>query len=144
MNQSIALITLSVSDLEKSVRFYSALGWEPGFHNEEVAFFQMNGFVFGLYARANFEAELGARCDSLVQNFSLAHNVSSEAEVDRLMEQARMAGATIRKEPIRRDWGGYSGYFTDPDGHAWEVAVNPAWSISAAGHVTMNVTSDSN
>ena len=138
MKQSIALVTLSVSDLERSLRFYTALGWEPGFHNAEVAFFQMNGFVFGLYARSNFEDELGARCDPDVQNFSLAHNVSSEAEVDKIMEQARRAGASLLREPVRREWGGYSGYFADPDGHAWEVAVNPAWVISDDGRVTMS------
>ena len=127
MKPRISMITLGVDDLERSVKFYrEGLGFPKMDSPPEVAFFTLKGSWLGLYGR---EALAG---DALVptqgsgfNGFALAHNVTSEAEVDQVIEQALAAGATLTKPAQRVSWGGYSGYFRDPDGHLWEVAHNP-------------------
>lgn len=137
MKQRVAVITLPVADLQRSKRFYcDGLGWTPAFENPEVIFFQMNGLVLSLFLKSTFEKDINAAAATGGYAFALAHNVERRDEVDAVIAQAHRAGARILKEPTPPEWGGYAGYFADPDGHAWEVAYNPAWPISEEGYTT--------
>jgi catechol 2,3-dioxygenase-like lactoylglutathione lyase family enzyme len=121
------MITLGVRDLEASVEFYeNGLGFPRMESPPEVAFFILNGTWLGLYGREALaeDATVSAQ-GSGFESFALAHNVHSEAEVDDVMSQALQAGATLVKKAQKVFWGGYSGYFKDPDGHLWEIAHNP-------------------
>ncbi len=138
MDQRLSLVTLAVEDLDRSTAFYRALGWEPGFTNEAVTFFQLNGLVLSLYRRDLFAEELGVDGSTLSPGGqALAYNVREKEEVDAVVDQVRQAGGRVLVAPADRDWGGRSGYVADPDGHRWEVAWNPAWSIGADGDVDM-------
>ena len=121
------MITLGVEDLEASVRFYEqGLGFPRKESAPEVAFFTLNGTWLGLYGREELADDATVPSEGSGFNaFALAHNVQSESEVDKVMSQAIDAGATLVKQPQRVSWGGYSGYFKDPDDHLWEVAHNP-------------------
>ncbi len=127
MKPRISMITLGVEDLEKAVKFYEeGLGFPKRESSPDVAFFPLNGTWLGLYPReALAEDALVSAEGSGFNNFALAHNVPSEKEVDETIAQAVAAGATLVKPPQTVFWGGYSGYFKDPDGHLWEVAYNP-------------------
>lgn len=127
MKPHISMITLGVRDLGASVKFYEqGLGFPRMESPPEVAFFTLNGTWLGLYGRdALAEDATVSSKGSGFESFVLAHNVHSEAEVDEVMDQALNAGATLVKTPRKVFWGGYSGYFEDPDGHLWEVAHNP-------------------
>jgi catechol 2,3-dioxygenase-like lactoylglutathione lyase family enzyme len=129
MKQKLSLVTLGVSDLERSIRFYESLGWEPLNRQpgEEVAFFEMGGVHLSLFGREDLAADIGVPFDASTprSTFTLAHNEPSEADVDRAFEEFLAAGATEVKRPAITAWGGYSGYVADPDGHLWEVAFNP-------------------
>jgi uncharacterized protein len=137
MEQRISVVTLGVRDLGVSRSFYvEGLGWKPAFENEEIVFFQTGGMIFGLYGRD----QLAADCQVDPATFgrapvALAYNVRAKNEVNPVMERAVAAGATVLKAPREASWGGYSGYFADPDGFAWEVAWNPAWRLMADGSV---------
>ena len=127
MNPRISMITLGVRDIEASVKFYEqGLGFPRMESPPEVAFFTLNGTWPGLYGRDALAEDATVPADGQgFESFALAHNVQSEAEVDNVMSQAIKAGATLAKQPQKVFWGGYSGYFRDPDGHLWEVAHNP-------------------
>lgn len=127
MKPRISMITLGVQDLERSVKFYKeGLGFPKMESPPEVAFFTLNGSWLGLYGRESLaEDALVASQGSGFSGFALAHNVASETEVDKTINQAVSAGATLCKTPQKTSWGGYSGYFKDPDGHLWEIAHNP-------------------
>lgn len=127
MKPRISMITLGVRDLDVAVRFYEAgLGFPRMESPPEVAFFTLNGTWLGLYGRAALAEDAGVcSAGSGFESFALAHNVGSEQDVDDVMAQAVDAGATLVKKPQKVFWGGYSGYFKDPDGHLWEVAYNP-------------------
>ena len=129
MDQRISFVTLAVRDLEASRRFYvDGLGWSPDLEVEGDVVMLMAGerLVLSLWDREHFQAELGPVADGAgVPPFTLAHNVATEAEVDAVLETARAAGADPVHAPQRREWGGYTGYFADPDGFRWEVATNP-------------------
>ena len=127
MNPRISMITLGVRDLAASVKFYEeGLGFPRMESPPEVAFFTLNGTWLGLYGRDALAADATVSAEgSGFESFSLAHNVRSEAEVDEVIKQALKAGATLVKKPEKVFWGGYSGYFKDPDGHLWEIAHNP-------------------
>jgi catechol 2,3-dioxygenase-like lactoylglutathione lyase family enzyme len=121
------MITLGVKDLDKSVRFYKeGLGFPTMESPPEVAFFTLNGSWLGLYDHKALaeDAQVSAEGNGF-NGFALAHNVASEAEVDQTLEQASSAGAIITKPAQKTSWGGYSGYFKDPDEYLWEVAYNP-------------------
>jgi len=134
MEPRLSLVTLGVSDLARSTAFYRALGWEPGFANEEVSFFQLNGVVLGLWQRAGMAATLGVPEEGLGPGgMELAHNVGGRGEVEAVMRTAVAAGARILVEPHEAPWGGYTGHFADPDGYRWEVAWNPAWTVRDGG-----------
>jgi len=134
----VSVVTLGVSDLARARAFYEGLGWHTGAApGDDVVFFQAGGMVLALWDRARL-AEDSAVADSRGWGgVTLAHNVSSPEEVDRVTEQARAAGATIGREPAETFWGGYSSAFTDPDGHPWEVAHNPGWTLGPDGGVTL-------
>ena len=124
------MITLGVIDLARSADFYeNGLGFPRYGDDEDVAFFQLHGTWLGLYAREALAEDAGVSPDGNGFNsFAIAHNVASDEEVDRVMQEALSAGAVLVKEPQKVHWGGYSGYFRDPDNHLWEIAHNPfAW-----------------
>jgi len=137
--QRVTLITLGVADLAASRAFYEALGWQESPRSQEtVAFYQINGMVLGLFGLADLakdqgrpDAPLGAGAVTLAQNFE------TEAEVDDAFAKALECGVTQLKAPEKVFWGGYSGYFADPDGHVWELAHNPFWPLNPDGSLTL-------
>ncbi|HEV8034670.1 VOC family protein [Yoonia sp.] len=137
--QRVTLITLGVADLERSKAFYAALGWTPTNDEGEVVFYQINGMVLGLFGLAPLakdqgrpDAKLGTGAVTLAQNFT------TDADVDAAYAAALAAGATPLKAPEKVFWGGYSGYYADPDGHVWEVAQNPFWTLNADGSLALD------
>ena len=140
--RSIAVVTLGSGDLERSVAFYrDGFGWEPEYSDTTVAFYQMNGFVFGLFATTELEADM-ARESSGTSAFALAHNVAEKGDVDAIMERLLTAGASPLRSADEPPHGGYRGYVADPDGHAWEIAWNPVWPIDENGHVKLVLPED--
>lgn len=136
--QRVTLITLGVADLEKAKAFYAALGWQDTRPQEGVVFYQMHGAVLALFGRTDLAedqgrpgAELGTGAMTLAQNFA------TEAEVDAAWQVALDAGATPLKKPQKVFWGGYSGYYADPDGHVWEIAMNPFWPLQPDGSLVL-------
>lgn len=126
MEQRVSLITLGVADLERSARFYEALGWRQVESPDGVIAFDLIGQTLGLYPRAALAEELGiSEADLGVGAMTLAHNLRSRSEVTALLVQAEKAGARILKPAQEVFWGGFHGYFADPDGHIWEIAHNP-------------------
>lgn len=127
MKPRVSMITLGVTDLQRSIAFYEAgLGLPRMDSPPEVAFFTLNGTWLGLYGRDDLAKDAGVDgASSGFAGFSLAHNVSSEHEVDQIMAQAAAAGALTTKAARKTEWGGYAGYFSDPDGYLWEIAHNP-------------------
>lgn len=139
MDQRVSVITLGVRDLGRARAFYEALGWSTGAApGDDVVFFQAGGMVVSLWRRDQLAEDSGVTEDrGGWGGITLAHNVGSPEEVDATLEVARRAGAAIVREGGETFWGGYSGAFHDPDGHAWEVAHNPHWSLAADGAVTL-------
>jgi predicted lactoylglutathione lyase len=138
MEQRVSLVTLGVSDLGRSRDFYEALGWTAaGQVADDVVFFQCGGMVVGLWNRAELAHDSGVVDTGGWGGVTLAHNVLSPIEVDTVIEEARTAGGTIAREPAETFWGGYSGVFIDPDGHPWEVAHNPGWTLTDDGAVRL-------
>ena len=139
MEQRLSLVTLGVADLERSRRFYEdGLGWRRGNAHAEVVFFQLGGAILGLFSRDALAAD--ARLPAAGSGFggiTLAYNARTRAEVDAVLAEAQAAGARILKPAEDAFWGGYSGYFADPDGHPWEVAWNPEWTIAEDGSVSL-------
>jgi len=139
MKQRVTLITLGVRDLARARHFYEALGWETGAaSDDDVVFFAAGDMIVALWDRARL-AE-----DSCVEDapgwggITLALNLGSTEEVDAVTEEARAAGATIGREPAETFWGGYSAVIIDPEGHPWEIAHNPHWTLTADGGVRLN------
>ena len=139
MEQRLSLVTLGVRDLAASRAFYKRLGWlESPPSNEHVAFFQCGGLIFALWGRDALVEDAGVEAPGKgFGNVSLAQNVRSKAAVDETLAQAKAAGATILKPGADVFWGGYTGYFADPDGFAWEIAWNPGFEILADGSVRL-------
>ncbi|MDN4482341.1 VOC family protein [Demequina lignilytica] len=132
----VSFITLGVADLARSRAFYEAWGWTPAQAQEGIVFFQANGVVIGLFGREDLAADQGRPGAALGTGaMTLAQNYPSEAEVDAVVDQALAAGATLLKRPEKVSWGGYSGYVADPDGHVWEVAMNPFSPVGPDGTV---------
>jgi uncharacterized protein len=138
MKQSVSLITLGVSDYARSKAFYEAIGWAPSMDVEETAFFAANGVVLVLWSRDKLAADMGVEDDGARWGgIALAHNVASDDEVERVIEDARANGARVTREPSRTFYGGYAGAFCDPDGHVWEVAHNPGFGLTDDGSVIL-------
>jgi predicted lactoylglutathione lyase len=138
MKQSVSLITLGVGDHERAKTFYGALGWTPAMDVQETTFLQANGVVLVLWSRDKLAADLGIADDGARWGgVALAHNVGSDAEVDRIVEGARAAGAEVTREPAPTFYGGYAAGFRDPDGHVWEVAHNPGFGLADDGSVIL-------
>jgi uncharacterized protein len=139
MRQRVSLITLGVRDLARARAFYEALGWETGAAPEDdVAFFQAGDMVVALWDRARLAEDSAVEDGGGWGGTTLALNFASPAEVDAAIEEARAAGATIGREPAETFWGGYSAVFIDPEGHPWEIAHNPHWTITPDGATRLN------
>jgi uncharacterized protein len=138
MEQRLSLVTLGISDLDRARKFYEALGWTTGAEEaDDVVFFQTGGMVFALWGREKLAEDSTVEVGSGWGGITLAYNCRSQEEVDKVIEEAREAGATIGREPGETFYGGYSGIFIDPDGYPWEVAHNPRWTIEKDGSVTL-------
>ena len=138
MEQRVSVLTLGVRDLARARAFYEALGWSSSAAPEDdVVFFQAGGLVVALWDRARNAEDSTMTDGGGWGGVTLAHNVRSPAEVDAVIEEARRAGATIGREPAETFWGGYSGVFVDPEGHPWEVAHNPFWTVGDDGSVRL-------
>jgi uncharacterized glyoxalase superfamily protein PhnB len=139
LDPRISLITLGVEDVARATAFYERLGWKKSSASQEsVTFIQLKGTVLGLFARSALAED--AQVENTPKGFSgitLAHNVQSERGVDAVYKFALSCGATEVKKPQKVFWGGYSGYFADPDGHLWEVAHNPFFPLDREGHVVL-------
>jgi uncharacterized protein len=134
MEQRVSLITLGVRDLGRARAFYEGLGWRTGAEpGDDVVFFQAGEMVVALWDRARLAEDSAVEDCGGWGGVTLALNFGSPAEVDAAIEEARAAGATIAREPAETFWGGYSGLFLDPEGHPWEVAHNPRWTITEEG-----------
>ncbi len=139
MEQRLSLVTLGVADLARARRFYEeGLGWTRGNDGADVAFYQMPGAVFALWSRPSLAEDAGvADSGASFSGLALAYNARSREEVDAVLAEALAAGAEIVKRAHDTFWGGYSGYFADLDGHLWEVAHNPFWTVAADGSVRL-------
>lgn len=137
--QRITLVTLAVADMARARAFYEGWGWTPHSRPQPgVTFYQMNGAALALFGRADLAADQG-RPDATLGTgaVTLAQNCADDAETDAVFQAAVDAGATVLKRPEKVFWGGYSGYFADPDGHVWEIATNPFWPLSPDGSLTL-------
>lgn len=140
MQQQVSVITLGVADLPRSKSFYGGgFRWTAVFENDEIAFYQMNGFVLGTWLQASLEGDMQRPGLQRPGAFALAHNVGSPEAVDALIDQLAGAGGRILRPGDAPLHGGYRGYVADPDEHAWEIAWNPAWPIDAQGHVSFGL-----
>lgn len=138
MEQRVSVITLGVSDLPRARAFYEALGWTSGAAPaDDVVFFQAGGMVLALWSRELLAEDSGVADPGGWGGVALAYNARSPAEVDAVLAEAAAAGATIARPGGETFWGGYSGVFVDPDGHPWEVAHNPHWTLLDDGSVRL-------
>jgi catechol 2,3-dioxygenase-like lactoylglutathione lyase family enzyme len=142
VEQRISIVTLGVADLQRSLAFYEQLGWH-GQVVQETAFFQAGALVLVLWDRATLAADAGVEAGPdgagsvSFGGMTLAHNVRSREEVDQIVEQARQAGAVITTPPAETFYGGYAAYFRDPDGHLWEIAHNPGFTLGPDGALVL-------
>ena len=139
MEQRLSLVTLGVGDLARAVAFYEALGWIAAndWAEQEVAFFQVGGMAVALWRREQLAEDSTMEDTGGWGGVTLAYNARSPAEADAVLAEAEAAGATIGRRGEETFWGGYSGVFIDPDGHPWEVAHNPHWTIAEDGTLTI-------
>jgi catechol 2,3-dioxygenase-like lactoylglutathione lyase family enzyme len=140
MEQRVSLITLGVSDLNRSTEFYERLGWRRSKSSSEgITFFQAGGIALALYPRNELARDAKTAPEGYgFSGISLAYNTRARNEVDSVLKEAQAAGATVVKPATEAFWGGYSGYFSDPDGFLWEVAWNPGFSIAADGRIQIS------
>ena len=139
MEQRVSLITLGVTDLGRARAFYEALGWTTGAApTDDVVFFQAGGMIVALWSRTQLASDTVVEDSGGWGGVTLAQNVRSPADVDAVLSEAAGAGATIARAGAETFWGGYSGVFVDPDGHAWEIAHNPHWTIRDDGSVSLS------
>jgi uncharacterized glyoxalase superfamily protein PhnB len=140
MEQRLSLITLGVTDLARARRFYEqGLGWHSSSAStEQVAFFQTGGMVLALYGKTALARDAHLSHEGTgFGGITLAYNVRQQEEVEAILAEAQAAGATILKPAQETDWGGYAGYFADPDGYPWEVAWNPYWELREDGSLRL-------
>jgi uncharacterized protein len=137
MEQRLSLVTLGVSDLDRARGFYEALGWQRGDDNDDVVFFQTGGLVVALWDRGSLAEDSAVEDGGGWGGVTLALNVRSPEEVDEVLDEAKRAGAVIGRPGAETAWGGYSGVFIDPEGHPWEVAHNPFWTVTEDGRTLL-------
>jgi uncharacterized protein len=138
MEQRVSLITLGVSDLGQARSFYEALGWTTAAGpDDDVVFFQVGGMVMALWDRGKLAEDSAVSDQGGWGGITLAHNVRSPEEVDAVLAEAHAAGGAVARPGGPTFWGGYSGVFVDPEGHPWEVAHNPDWTIHDDGSITL-------
>ncbi len=140
MEQRLSLITLGVSDLARAIDFYqNIIGWKKAESPDGVAFFDLNGVIFGLFPHMELAKDMKMPVQTLpdYRGFTLALNLHSKEEVDLLFAELKRKGVTVIKPPEQVFWGGYSGYFADIEGNHWEVAFNPFWTILADGRMSL-------
>jgi len=136
MEQRISIVTLGVADLARSRQFYEHLGWRRCMTNSEIVFFQAGGMALALYPRAELAKDANVAAEGHGFNgISLAYNARTREEVNSVLAEAESAGANVLKPAQGAFWGGYSGYFSDPDGFLWEVAWNPFFPIAEDGAI---------
>ena len=142
MEPRLTLVTIGVADVQRSVAFYrDVVGWTPAMVLDDFAFFDLGGTLLAVWPHAAMAAELGVPEElGAYRAVALAHNVRSREAVDAVFADLRERGATISREPSATAWGGYSGYFQDPDGHRWEIAHNPGWPLDEHGRVALPST----
>jgi catechol 2,3-dioxygenase-like lactoylglutathione lyase family enzyme len=134
VDQRLSLVTLGVRDLGRARSFYEAMGWRTrAAPEDDVVFFQAGGLIVALWDRGELAKDSTVEDAGGWGGVTLAYNVSSPEEVDAVIDEARIAGATIGREPAKTFWGGYSGVFVDPEGHPWEIAHNPHWTVGPDG-----------
>lgn len=138
MEQRVSLVTLGVHDIRRSRTFYESLGWSGESPDGEVVFFQAGGMIVGLWDRGKLGEDSAVHDGGGWGGVTLAYNGRSREEVDQVLAEAASAGAVIVRPAADTVWGGYSGVFTDPDGHPWEVAHNPGWRITSDGSVRLD------
>ena len=138
MEQLLSLVTLGVTDLSRAKAFYEALGWRGQQPSDDVVFFQAGGMIVALWGREQLAEDSTVEDAGGWGGVTLAHNVRSPEEVDAVLAEAERAGATIGRAGAPTFWGGYSGVFVDPDGHPWEVAHNPFWTLREDGSVELS------
>jgi len=139
MDQRLSVVTLGVEDIRRARAFYEALGWKTGAGpDDDVVFFQAGGLIVALWSRESLAEDSAVEDTGGWGGITLAHNVGSPAEVDAVISEAEAAGATIGRPGAATFWGGYSGIFIDPDGHPWEVAHNPHWTLREDGSVQLS------
>jgi catechol 2,3-dioxygenase-like lactoylglutathione lyase family enzyme len=139
MDQRISLITLGYRDYRRARDFYETIGWTDAVApDDEVVFFQAGGMVFAIWDRAKLADDSCMQDDGGWGGITLAYNVRSPEEVDAVLTEAQAAGATVARAGAKTPWGGYSGVFVDPEGHPWEVAHNPAWTVNDDGTVSLH------
>jgi uncharacterized protein len=137
MKQQVSLITLGVAELGRSRRFYTeGFGWAPVFANDEIIFYQMNGFVLATFMIRALAQDMAREVSAGPAAFALAHNVPAREDVEPAVARLLAAGGRLLRSPDVPPHGGFRGYVADPDAHAWEVAWNPAWAIDEGGMVT--------
>jgi len=138
MEQRLSLVTLGVTDLDRARTFYRRLGWATGAAPaDDVVFFQTGCMIVALWDRAKLAEDSGVTDPGGWGGVTLAYNARSPAEVDAVIDEARAAGAQIPRDGAETFWGGYSGVFVDPDGHPWEVAHNPHWTLGDDGSIRL-------
>ena len=139
MDQRVSVITLGVANLDRARAFYEALGWtSPSVPEDGVVFFQCGSMVLALWSRASLAEDSTVDDPGGWGGVTLAYNARSPAEVDSVLAEAEAAGATIPRRGAETFWGGYSGVFVDPEGHPWEVAHNPHWTLREDGAVSLS------
>ncbi len=140
MKQTISFVTLGVTDLERSRRFYLALGWtESPSSQAEVAFFQVGCIAFALFGRESLAEDAKVSSEgSGFPSFTLSHNVASESDVETTLQEAVAAGGRLIRAAEKASWGGFRGYFADPDGFLWEVCYNPFFPLDDQGFVQLS------
>lgn len=140
MQQQISVVTLGISSLERSRRFYvDGFGWTPVFENDDIVFYQMNGFMLGTWLNPGLDGDMQRSSTSEPSAFCLGHNVAQQTDVEQVMQCLVDAGGKLLRKADAPPHGGFRGYVADPDGHAWEIAWNPAWSIDENGLVTFGL-----
>jgi len=138
VEQRLSLVTLGVADLPRAKAFYEALGWSGQSPSDDVVFFQAGGMIVALWSRDQLAEDSVTADGGGWGGITLAHNVGSPGEVDAVLAEAGRAGGTVARAGAETFWGGYSGVFHDPDGHPWEVAHNPFWTLGEDGSISLS------